>query len=51
LFVPFSRLNAENLGVEGTGLGLVLCQRLAGAMGGSMHVESQIRQGSTFSFE
>jgi len=51
LFVPFSRLNAESLGVEGTGLGLVLCQRLAQAMGGSLHVESQPGLGSTFSVE
>ncbi len=51
LFVPFSRLNAEKLGVEGTGLGLVLCQRLAQAMNGSLHVESQPGLGSTFSVE
>ncbi len=51
LFVPFARLNADMLGVEGTGLGLVLCQRLAEAMNGSLQVESQIGLGSTFSVE
>ena len=51
LFVPFARLNAESLGVEGTGLGLVLCQRLAEAMNGSLHIESQPELGSTFSVE
>jgi PAS domain S-box-containing protein len=51
LFTPFARLNAEKLGVEGTGLGLVLCQRLVQAMNGSLHVESQAGQGSTFSVE
>ena len=48
LFVPFSRLGVEGDGVEGTGLGLVLSQRLVEAMGGAMRVESVPRQGSTF---
>lgn len=51
LFVPFLRMNAERLGVAGTGLGLVLCQRLAQAMEGGLHVESKPGQGSTFSLE
>ncbi len=51
LFAPFSRLNADRLGVEGTGLGLMLCQRLAQAMSGSLDVESQPGLGSTFSVE
>src|SRR4029077_534959 len=41
LFIPFERLGAEGSGVEGTGLGLVLALRLAEAMGGTIHVESQ----------
>lgn len=51
LFIPFSRLNAEEMGVEGTGLGLVLCRRLAQAMNGSLLVESEPGQGSTFTLE
>lgn len=51
LFVPFMRLDAEKLGVEGTGLGLVLCRRLAQAMSGSLEAQSQLGQGSTFSLE
>jgi len=51
LFVPFVRLNAEKLGVEGTGLGLVLCRRLAQAMNGSIEAQSELGQGSTFSLE
>ena len=51
LFVPFSRLNAENMGVEGTGLGLVLSRRLAQVMNGSLQVTSQPGKGSTFSLE
>jgi PAS domain S-box-containing protein len=51
LFTPFERLGAADSGVEGTGLGLVLSQRLVAAMGGSMEVESTVGQGSTFFIE
>ncbi len=48
LFTPFDRLGAEHSGVEGTGLGLALCQRLAHAMGGTVGVKSSAGNGSTF---
>jgi PAS domain S-box-containing protein len=48
LFTPFDRLGAEQTGVEGTGLGLALCQRLMQAMKGSIGAESLPGQGSTF---
>jgi PAS domain S-box-containing protein len=48
LFQPFERLGAEQSGIEGTGLGLVLSRGLAEAMGGALGVESAIGQGSTF---
>jgi hypothetical protein len=48
LFQPFERLGAEQTGVEGTGLGLVLSRGLAEAMGGSLGVESEVDRGSTF---
>ena len=51
LFTPFERLGAEQTTVEGTGLGLALCKRLAEAMGGALSVESQVSRGSTFSVD
>jgi PAS domain S-box-containing protein len=48
LFVPFARLGAEQTGVEGTGLGLALSQRLMAAMGGTLELESSSPQGSVF---
>src|SRR5205823_8313891 len=48
LFKPFDRLGAEQSHVEGTGLGLALCQRLVQAMNGSIRVNSTLGNGSTF---
>ncbi len=48
LFTPFERLSAADSTIEGTGLGLVLSQRLAASMGGTLSVESVTGQGSTF---
>jgi len=49
LFTPFARVNVSNRkGREGTGLGLHLSERLAGALGGRIAVESEFDRGSTF---
>lgn len=49
LFVPFSRLGAENTDIEGSGLGLAVSKKLVDAMGGAIEVESVHGQGSIFS--
>lgn len=48
LFEPFNRLGAERSSTQGTGIGLVLCQSLAQAMGGRIVVKSAPGSGSTF---
>src|SRR5918911_3765835 len=48
LFTPFERLDAEQRGVEGTGLGLALSRGLVELMGGTLGVESAVGGGSTF---
>jgi CheY-like chemotaxis protein len=49
MFKPFDRLGAEKSGVEGTGLGLALSLQLVQAMGGTMALETEMGEGSTFS--
>lgn len=51
LFQPFNRLGREHGTVEGTGIGLTICQRLVQAMGGTIIVESREGLGSQFRFD
>lgn len=48
LFQPFERLGMESSTRQGTGIGLVICQKLAEAMQGKILVKSEPGQGSTF---
>lgn len=48
LFKPFSRLDANNTTIEGTGIGLVIAKKITELMGGHIGVESQTEEGSTF---
>jgi PAS domain S-box-containing protein len=48
LFEPFNRLGIERSGIEGTGIGLVITQRLVQLMGGQMAVDSVVGEGSCF---
>jgi PAS domain S-box-containing protein len=51
LFKPFSQVDSSTTRkYGGTGLGLVICQRLCVLMGGDIRVESQANQGSAFTF-
>lgn len=51
LFKPFSRLGQEVRGIEGTGIGLVICQKLIHMMHGDIGCDSQPGQGSVFWLE
>ncbi len=48
LFTSFERLDAEERGVEGTGIGLVITKKIVEMMNGEIGVSSRIGEGSTF---
>lgn len=50
LFKPFCQTQSGLQSVEGTGLGLTISQKYIQALGGEITVQSQLNQGSVFSF-
>jgi len=51
LFESFNRLGQESGGIEGTGIGLVVCKRLVDRMGGAIGAHSTLGVGSDFWIE
>ncbi|HKL76842.1 MAG TPA: PAS domain S-box protein, partial [Gammaproteobacteria bacterium] len=48
MFEPFNRLDAESGSSEGTGIGLAFSQQVMTVMEGTLRVDSEVGQGSTF---
>eukprot|EP00347_Sterkiella_histriomuscorum_P011293 403373008 len=50
LFTAFNKIiRKREMNKEGCGLGLTICQKLLKALGGEIHVESEVNMGSKFS--
>lgn len=48
IFLPFHQVGDSKYKAEGTGLGLPITKKLIEMMGGTLHIESQVGQGSIF---
>lgn len=51
LFKPYTKLDVNNSKNSGVGLGLAICQNLVDMMDGSIHVDSEVGKGSSFTIK
>lgn len=51
IFQPFEQVGTQGYKAHGTGLGLAISRRLVEAMGGKLHVVSEVDKGSCFWFD
>ena len=51
VFLPFEQVGDAKQRAKGTGLGLAITRQLLNLMGGDVHVESKLGQGSRFWFD
>lgn len=51
VFLPFEQVSDPSFHSEGTGLGLTISQKIVHQMGGHLQAESELGQGSCFTFE
>lgn len=50
IFEPFEQVGSSERQADGTGLGLAISHKLVGALGGTLEAQSEVGQGSQFSF-
>jgi len=51
IFNAFEQLNLSSHNIQGTGLGLPICQNILSLMGSKLHLTSEVGQGSCFWFD
>ncbi|MEM8828426.1 MAG: PAS domain S-box protein [Cyanobacteria bacterium P01_G01_bin.19] len=51
IFAPFEQLDQNSQDIEGTGLGLPICQKILNLMGSKLNLDSQVGRGSRFWFD
>jgi CheY-like chemotaxis protein len=51
IFLPFERVGGAQSEIEGTGLGLAISRNIVSLLGGELHVQSTLGEGSSFWFD